>query len=173
MAIKFTSPGNPLENAGKGVGIDFTFNRWVFNSTDCHRVMEWCNEHHKELADGLMEKLFYACHVQGKDLANRENLMEAFVAAPGLESFAGDVRGMLESSDPKDAVGRKVREAKDLYRVSGVPFFIIDNQNGGRPSAFSGAQVFPNVHFLYDFWYDCCEHKLTMNSFHPVLLLFV
>lgn len=26
-------------------------------------------------------------------------------------------------------------------RVGGVPFFIIENQNGGRPVAFSGAQV--------------------------------
>ena len=26
-------------------------------------------------------------------------------------------------------------------RISGVPFFIIENQNGGKPFAFSGAQV--------------------------------
>jgi predicted DsbA family dithiol-disulfide isomerase len=142
MAIKFTSPGNPLEKAGKGVGIDFTFDRRVFNSNDCHRVMEWCNEHHKELADGLMEKLFYTYHVQGKDLSSREELMEAVISAPGLAGFAADVRSMLESLSLNDAVRNKVREAKDVYRVSGVPFFIIDNQNGGKPTAFSGAQVY-------------------------------
>lgn len=34
-------------------------------------------------------------------------------------------------------------------RVSGVPFFIIENQNGGRPTAFSGAQVGHRIVFIY------------------------
>ena len=40
----------------------------------------------------------------------------------------------------KSDVMQKDYQMKRL-RVGGVPFFIIENQNGGRPVAFSGAQV--------------------------------
>jgi predicted DsbA family dithiol-disulfide isomerase len=44
-----------------------------------------------------------------------------------LDSYKADVLG-------------KMADMKKM-RVGGVPFFIIENQNGGRPTAFSGAQV--------------------------------
>lgn len=158
---RFSAPDNPLDMAGRKVGIQFNKRRRVINTIDAHRAMEWCKENRPELADTLMEKLFFAYFTEAKDLCNMGTLLEVCESADldraaleavlrtGLELLMVNKSVLSNISLPcrycfytdkyKDIVLHKDGHMKDM-RISGVPFFFIFNHNG-RPTTFSGAQV--------------------------------
>ena len=85
-----------------------------------------------------MQKMFHAYFEEAKDLSKRDEL-EAVATEVGLSSE--DVGTVLGNKDMyRQEVIDADRQAKHSMRVSGVPYFIIENCNG-RPTAFSGAQV--------------------------------
>ena len=135
---RFRAAGNPLDTAGAKVGIRFNNSRRFVNTMDSHRLMEWCNGVHPEKADSLMESLFHAYFEEAIDISKRDQLVAVAVTA-GLN--AATVGEMLNSSAFRDEVLLFDRLAKSQLKVSGVPFFIIEDGKGGRPTAFSGAQV--------------------------------
>lgn len=138
MVARFSAPGNPLDVAGEKVGIKFNSSRRFINTINGHRLMEWCNNAHPESADTLMDKLFHAYFVEARDLSKKEQLVEIAQSA-GLNGT--DVAEFLETDKYKDDVLQFYQKARTQLRVTGVPYFIIENNNGGRPTAFSGAQV--------------------------------
>jgi predicted DsbA family dithiol-disulfide isomerase len=133
---RFNAPNNPLDVAGRGVGITFNQNRRVINTLDCHRLMEWCNENHPELSNQLMENLFHAYFEEAQDLCNIEILTSVAVKSELDES---QVISLLQSDKYKNEVISFDNSIK-TKRVSGVPYFIIETRSG-RPIQFSGAQV--------------------------------
>ena len=135
---KFDSPNNPLDQAGRKVGISFNKARRVINTIDCHRVMDWCNREFPDKADLLMEKMFHAYFEEAIDLSVRENLIAVSVEA-GLDREA--VESFVHSDQHRQDVLQADAIGKQRYRVSGVPFFIIEPADGSRPITFSGAQV--------------------------------
>ncbi len=132
------NPANPLDAAGRKVGISFNNSRRVINTIDCHRVMEWCYQNHPEKGDELMSQMFHAYFEEARDLSKKSELIKV-VEAVGLESVS--IASLLDTNSLKVEVAQKEREYKRNLKISGVPFFIIENNNGGRPTAFSGAQV--------------------------------
>jgi predicted DsbA family dithiol-disulfide isomerase len=138
MVERFSAPNNPLDQAGQRVGISFNKSRRFINTIDCHRLMEWCNRTTPEKSDALMESLFHAYFEEAKDLSNREQLIEVAVGSGFERSVLEEI---VNSETYHDEVIRADREGKQRYRVSGVPFFIIEPADGSRPTAFSGAQV--------------------------------
>ena len=72
---RFSAPDNPLDKAGRQIGIIFNKNRRIINTTDGHRLMEWCKDTYPGKADLLMEKLFYAYFVEGKNLSETCELL--------------------------------------------------------------------------------------------------
>lgn len=145
---KFSQPGNPLDQAGDRVGIRFNRTRRFVNTLNGHRLMEWCNKKHPDRSDALMEKIFHAYFEQGRDVSKTEVLTE-LASETGLGSSADELKTMLSSEDYKDEVLQYDRQVKQHLRVSGVPYFIVHNNNEARPTAFSGAQVKYSVHNLY------------------------
>lgn len=135
---RFNKPNNPLETAGRGVGISFNKTRRFINTVDGHRLMEWCNQTHPDRANDLMEHLFRAYFQDAKDLSSVHELVNVAKSAGLPEDI---VKSVLESDQYRGEVFEADERSKRNLRVSGVPYFIVENNNGGRPVAFSGAQV--------------------------------
>lgn len=151
---KFSQPGNPLDLAGERVGILFNRARRFVNTLNGHRVMEWCNKNHPDKSDLLMEKIFHAYFELGLDVSKTEILV-GVVGELGVPAWSAEVGAMLASEEYKEDVLQYDRQVKQQLRVSGVPYFIVHNNNGSRPTAFSGAQVCIFLCFSsYVCWYS-------------------
>lgn len=128
----------PLTAAGKKVGIEFK-TPWaprMVNTTDAHRLAEWCKEVAPEKEEQLAEELFRCNFERTKDVSCREELV-TLAEKVGLDSAAA--KAML-ASDRFDNVREKAASWASKG-VSGVPFFIVHPASGeGKPMAFSGAQ---------------------------------
>jgi len=140
VVARFGKPGNPLDTAGAKVGITFNPARRVIPTARCHVLMEYVNKtHSSDKGVALMDVLFTKYFEQALNVNEREILLQS-----ALECDIGpeaDVRAALDNQELLSAVVAKDRAAKTQLRVSGVPYFIIENQNAGeRPCAFSGAQ---------------------------------
>ena len=119
--------------AGDGhVGIAFEFERIerVPNTRDAHRLIEWAQD--RGDAGPLVERLFVAFFIEGRDLGDR-TVLAAIAGEAGHD--ARDARAMLDSEANTVEVADGLRWAQDVG-IGGVPFFIF----GGR-YAVSGAQV--------------------------------
>ena len=120
-----------LADVGQSEGINFDFERITRtpNTLDAHRLVWLADQHGRQ--DAVMEALFLAYFTQGRDISERETLVDVVVEA-GLER--GPVEALLDTGEGVEAI----REAEGLsrrYRVEGVPFFLIHNE-----ISLSGAQ---------------------------------
>ena len=117
--------------AGDTEGIDFAFDKMerTPNTLDAHRLI-WLAE--KEgVQDAVVEALFRAYFTDGRDISQRQTLLDV-VAAAGLHRSKAE--SVMNSNEGTEAL----READELgrrYRVDGVPFFIVNGK-----TTLSGAQ---------------------------------
>lgn len=118
------------------VGLDYHFEKAVIsNSLDAHRLIQLAKT--KGLGDAIEETFFKAYFTDGKDLNDKDTLMELCV---GIGLNAVDVKEVLdEKTKFANAVEADISEAQQIG-VRGVPFFVFD-----RKYAISGAQ--PIEHF--------------------------
>jgi predicted DsbA family dithiol-disulfide isomerase len=136
-AKKFGSPERAKElyeqvaNAGRAVGLDLQFSKIKRspNTLNSHRVIKWAQN--AGCQDQVVENLFQAFFMDGKDLGDIDVLVEAAVSAGMNEDM---VRDLLNSDRDLDLVAAEDARAREMG-VSGVPFFIIDEKY-----ALSGAQ---------------------------------
>jgi predicted DsbA family dithiol-disulfide isomerase len=121
---------------GKGEGIDFAFDRIerTPNTVDAHRLI-WLAEK-KGVQDAVVEGLFRAYFTEGRDISNRQTLLDV-VAEAGLDR--GNAEAVLRGNDGLEAI-KEAEELTRRHRVDGVPFFIINDKItlGGaqQPDAF-------------------------------------
>ncbi len=108
---------------GESEGIYFDFDKVerTPNTVDAHRVIWLADQHGCQ--DAVVESLFRAYFTEGKDIGNRQTLVDV-VAVAGLDRKA--VEAMLNSNDAMEAISNG-REISRRYQVDGVPFFIINN----------------------------------------------
>jgi predicted DsbA family dithiol-disulfide isomerase len=117
---------------GETEGIQFAFDRIdrTPNMVDAHRLI-WLADQ-QGCQNAVVEELFRAYFTEGRDIANRQALIDV-VAESGLERQLADA--LLNSDEGMD----EFKEAEDLsrlHRVGGVPFFIINNKiilSGAQP----------------------------------------
>ena len=123
--------------AGETVGIKFRYDlqKHTPNTFDSHRVV-WLAAR-AGVQEAVVESLFHAYFCEGANFSDRQDLITSAVSA-GLE--AGKVKRLLESDEGASVV-RKEEERGRALGISGVPFYIFNQQ-----VAFSGAQ--PPVTFL-------------------------
>jgi predicted DsbA family dithiol-disulfide isomerase len=117
--------------AGAAEGIPFAFDRIerTPNTIDAHRLI-WLADQ-QGVQDAIVEALFRAYFTDGRDISNRERLIDV-VAQAGLDrQLAESVLNCDEGMDAIKAADEQVRR----FRVDSVPFFIV---NGGI--TLSGAQ---------------------------------
>ena len=118
--------------AGKAEGIYFAFDRIerTPNTLDAHRLI-WLAD--KEgVQDAVMEALFRAYFTEGRDISNRQTLIDV-VAEAGLDRHQAEA--VLKSDEGMEAI-KEADELARRYRVDGVPFFIINGKitlGGAQP----------------------------------------
>ena len=117
--------------AGTSENIPFDFDRIarVPNTVDSHRLIDWAGSQGKQ--DAVVEGLFQAYFIEGRDIGDRTVLAEVAAAA-----------GMNEAHTARRLAGEEDREriraesAEAAQRgIHGVPFFVLDQKY-----AVSGAQ---------------------------------
>jgi len=141
--------------AGKEEGILFDFDRMerTPNTLDAHRLI-WVAD--KEgVQDAVVEALFLAYFTEGRDISNRQTLIDV-VAEAGLDR--GKAEAVLDSNEGIALIDEASKMA-DRHHVKGVPFFIVSNG-----VTFSGAQ--PVESFIEVF-------RLPNTHSGPTKLLFV
>jgi predicted DsbA family dithiol-disulfide isomerase len=100
------------------------------NTLDAHRLI-WLADQ-QGIQDAIMEALFRAYFTEGRDISNRQTLIDV-VAEVGLNRNRAE--SVLNSNDGLEAL----KEAEGLsqrHRVDGVPFFIINGKitlGGAQP----------------------------------------
>ena len=116
---------------GETEGIHFSFDRIerTPNTVDAHRLI-WLADQ-QGCQDAVVEALFLAYFTEGCDISNRQTLIEV-VAEAGLER--GKAEALLNSDEGLTAIKEAGEQARRLG-VTGVPFFIVNNQ-----ITLSGAQ---------------------------------
>jgi predicted DsbA family dithiol-disulfide isomerase len=116
---------------GETEGIHFAFDRIerTPNTVDAHRLI-WLADQ-QGCQDAVVESLFLAYFTEGRDISNRQTLIDV-VAEAGLERHRAEA--MLNSEEGMDAI-KEAQELSRWHRVDGVPFFIINNE-----ITLSGAQ---------------------------------
>lgn len=116
---------------GESEGIHFAFDRVerTPNTADAHRLIWLAAQNGCQ--DAVVEALFRSYFTEGRDISNRQTLIDV-VAAAGLDRQA--VEAILNSDDGMAAIFEG-REMSRQYGVAGVPFFVIDQK-----IALSGVQ---------------------------------
>jgi predicted DsbA family dithiol-disulfide isomerase len=117
---------------GKSEGINFAFDgiERTPNTLDAHRLI-WLAD--KEGVQGaVVEALFRAYFTEGRDIGNRQALIDV-AAEAGLDRHQAEA--VLEGDDGQGAINEGGEQAR-RFRVDGVPFFIIDSTitlSGAQP----------------------------------------
>ena len=109
---------------GETEGIHFAFDRIerTPNTVDAHRLI-WLADQ-QGCQDAVVEALFRAYFTEGRDISNRQTLIDV-VAEAGLERQLAEA--VLNSNEGMDAI-KEAEELSRRFRVDGVPFFIINNK---------------------------------------------
>jgi predicted DsbA family dithiol-disulfide isomerase len=133
---RFNDPNSHLKVMGRKVGIEFTDDRKVVDTKRAHALMEHLKaKGENDKANEFMVDLYKAYFEKGEDINNVKLLTEK-VQKYGLDEteaqFAMGDHNLAE-------IAKQDRKIKSMYGVSGVPFFMIHPNDGGRPVAFSGA----------------------------------
>jgi len=117
--------------AGEAEGIHFAFDRIerTPNTLHAHRLI-WLAEQ-EGVQDAVVEALFVAYFTEGRDISDRQTLLDV-VAEAGLDR--GKAEGVLTSGGGQEAIN-EANELARRVRVEGVPFFVINGK-----VTLSGAQ---------------------------------
>ena len=91
------------------------------NTVDAHRLI-WLADQH-DCQDSVVEGLFRAYFTEGRDIGNRQTLID-LAAEAGLERHIAET--MLDTEEGMDVM-REARELSQEHQVTGVPFFIVNN----------------------------------------------
>jgi len=116
--------GEVIRSEGAGEGIDFHFDKIERspNTLDSHRLIRWAGS--AGVQDGLVEHMFDAYFVQGRNIGDRAVLRE-IAAEAGMD--AALVAELLEKDADREIVEREDLLAHEMG-ISGVPTFIFDNR---------------------------------------------
>jgi predicted DsbA family dithiol-disulfide isomerase len=121
-----------LIGVGKDESIKFAFDRIerTPNTLDAHRII-WLAD--KEgVQDAVVEALFRAYFTDGRDISNRQTLIDV-VAEVGTNRQKAE--SVVNGDDGLEAI-KEADELSRRFRVDGVPFFIINGKitlSGAQP----------------------------------------
>ena len=122
-----------VADAGREAGIEFAFERIprTPNTLDAHRLIRLASDQGRQ--DTVVEGLFQAYFVEGRDIGDHAELARLAQAA-GLGAPEGDLSAWLAGDAQTEAVLGECARAHELG-ITGVPCFVFDGRY-----ALSGAQ---------------------------------
>jgi predicted DsbA family dithiol-disulfide isomerase len=117
---------------GEADGIQFAFDRTerTPNTLDAHRLI-WLADK-QGVQDAVVEALFRAYFTEGRDISNRQTLIDV-VAEAGLDREQAEA--LLKGDEGLEAI-KEANELARRFRVEGVPFFIVNGKvtlSGAQP----------------------------------------
>ncbi len=123
---RFLQNSNMLVERGKNIGINFDFQKIQRspNTFDLHRIIQFA--HQFGLQAAVKEAYMKAYFENGIDLTDRANVLDVAINA-GLDEEL--VLQLLNSNEGVNEV-HMIQESMRAMGISGVPFFIIDDQYG-------------------------------------------
>ena len=145
VAIKFGERGGDAYARIRAVGVEegvaFAFERIARqpNTLDSHRLIDLAWREGRQ--DAVVEAIFAAFFLEGRDIGDRGVLVAAAEAA-GLDGPA--TARYLESGEDAIRIAQEDSAAREAG-ISGVPFFVLDGAY-----ALSGAQPPEVFHQLFD-----------------------
>ena len=109
---------------GKEEGIDFAFDRIerTPNTLDAHRLI-WLAEV-EGIQNAVVETLFRAYFTEGRDISNRQTLLDV-VAEVGLDRVKAEA--LLTGDEGMETI-KGAGELSRRHHVDGVPFFIVNGE---------------------------------------------
>jgi predicted DsbA family dithiol-disulfide isomerase len=115
-----------LTELGAEVGILFAFDKIKVspNTLDAHRLIRWAAE--PALQDQIVEALFRAYFIDGRDIGNREVLAD-IAASAGMDRQA--IAARLADDEDRAEVQADISSAQRIG-VTGVPTYIVSNRYG-------------------------------------------
>jgi len=130
----------------------------TLNTVDAHRLIWLADQLGRQ--DAVVEALFRAYFIEGKDIGDHETLLEV-VSEAGLDRPSA--KDFLNSDQGMD-VTEKAAELSQRHQVTGVPFFIINNaitlSGAQEPNSFLDAFKLPDNHFRpTKFLFICSKNK--------------
>jgi predicted DsbA family dithiol-disulfide isomerase len=122
-----------LVAVGATEGIPFAFDRIdrTPNTVDAHRLIWLAGQQGGQ--DAIVEALFRAYFTEGRDISNRQTLIDV-VAEADLDRQRAE--GVLNGDEGMDAI-KVAEEQVRRFRVDGVPFFIVNGEitlSGAQPA---------------------------------------
>ena len=128
-----------IREAGESTGLDFDFSAMPRqpNTLDSHRLIDRAGRTAEGsggrtgVQDAVVERLFRACFMEGRDIGDRETLVE-LAADAGMD--ADETRAYLASHEDAERIRQEDLMARQMG-IQGVPCFIVNRQY-----AVSGAQ---------------------------------
>ena len=117
-----------IEAAGRAEGIDFAFDRIERSpkTLDAHRLIRWAGSLEGQVQDRLVEALFAAFFLEGRDVGDHAVLREL---AGGVGMDGTIVADLLASDRERAVVEQEIETARQIG-VTGVPCFIFDGREG-------------------------------------------
>ncbi|MGA9225858.1 MAG: DsbA family oxidoreductase [Mesobacillus sp.] len=142
-----------MEQMAKEAGLEYHLDTVILTNTfDAHRLTMFAKKH--GLMHEMTERILRAYFTDSKHIGDHETLTELAVEV-GLDREA--VANMLASDEMADEVRADEQTAKQ-YRITGVPFFLINNKY-----ALTGAQ--PTEAFVQALTKVIAEDQITvLNS---------
>lgn len=126
------SVGEVIRAEGRSEGIEFAFEKIARtpNTLDSHRLLRWAGS--AGIEDDMVERLFRAYFLDGRDIGDRAVLREI---ARDAKMDADLVTKLLDQEADTELIAREDALAHDMG-ISGVPTFIFENRfmlSGARP----------------------------------------
>jgi len=127
---------NFISDEGKKVGIEFNFNKSknLPNTFLAHRLLWLCRS--KNIQDILAEALFYAYFTEGRDVGNKDVLIE-IASENGLNRE--EIRKFFQTNIGYDEVLREENRAREM-NIFSVPTYIFNKKyllvGGQEPDTF-------------------------------------
>jgi predicted DsbA family dithiol-disulfide isomerase len=132
-----------LSELGAVEGISFAFDKIEVspNTLDAHRLIRWAAE--PALQETIVEALFHAFFIDGRNIGDREVLAD-IAGAAGMDGKS--IAARLATDEDTAEVQADIRSAQRIG-VTGVPTFIVANRYGlvGAQPAEELARAFEQV----------------------------
>ena len=118
------SMGDVIRAEGSSEGIQFAFEKIERspNTLDSHRLIRWAGS--AGVQDEIVERLFAAYFLEGRNIGDRDVLMEI---AREARMDTEIVSGLFDGDADRDLIEREDRLAHEMG-ISGVPTFIFENR---------------------------------------------
>lgn len=133
----FGDPNSHLYRAGRAVGIHFTSDRKIYPTVKAHSLMEYVKTKDNDTANEIMEELYKRYFERGENINSVQVLTEV---ASQFGVDPNEAQQAMNNPQLHEQVHQKDQAYKRGSGISGVPFYIIERNAGGRPIGFSGAQ---------------------------------